>query len=70
MRWVVVFSALALLACSHTDPVYMKNAATGKVVVCGPYKNNDFNATAAATHEQQCIQDYKEQGFLRVPAPE
>jgi hypothetical protein len=70
MRWIAVFSALALLACVHTDPVYMRNATTGKVVVCGPYRNNGVNAEPAATHERQCIQDYKEQGFVRVPAPE
>jgi len=65
----VLASTLLVAACSQTEPVYMKNPVTGQSATCGPYKNNDLNATAAAIHEKQCIEDYKEQGFVRVPTP-
>jgi hypothetical protein len=47
----------------------MKNISTGETAICGPYKNNDLNATAAAMQEHQCIQDYKEQGYVRTSSP-
>jgi hypothetical protein len=70
MRRLAIVMMLGLAACSQTIPVYMKNLSTGKIAQCGPYKNNDLNATAAAMHEKQCIEDYKEQGFVRVPSPD
>jgi hypothetical protein len=55
-------------ACSTTPIVYLKNPQTGQSTTCGPYKNNDSNAMAAAMQEKQCIQDYKEQGYIRAPS--
>ena len=63
------FLLIALAGCTQTPPVYMQNPSTGKTAICGPYKNNDLNATAAAMQEHQCIQDYKEQGYVREPTP-
>jgi hypothetical protein len=67
MRFLMFLFLVSLVGCTHTPIVYMKNPLTGQSTTCGPYKNNDLNATAAAMQEHQCIQDYKEQGFVRSP---
>ena len=59
---------LLILAACTTDPVFMRHPETGQTVQCGPYDSGGVKATAAALHEAQCIQDYKEQGFVRVPS--
>lgn len=46
----------------------MINKATGKTAQCGPYYTGlapDFKLQGIAMRESQCIQDYKEQGFVR-----
>lgn len=56
--WLIVVLALACLAgCS--SPVSMRNPMTGETVKCGPY--------VGVAREMQCINDYKDQGFVRVP---
>ena len=52
-----------------TQPVHMVNPQTGATVQCGPYNMRGTYALSAAMHETQCIQDYKEQGYVRVPSP-
>jgi hypothetical protein len=69
MRFIVCLVIASLAGCSQTPPVYMKNPSTGLSATCGPYKNNDLNATAGAMQEHQCIEDYKEQGYVRSPTP-
>lgn len=69
MRYSLLLTLVLLTSCS-TDPVYMKNTATGKIVKCGPYYvglAKDFKMEGIAMQERQCTQDYKEQGYLRVP---
>lgn len=67
----VLLSALILLlvlgACS-TRAVTMRHPATGATVRCGPFPTmqNYGSAQAAAMQEAQCIQDFKEQGYVRV----
>ncbi len=68
MRTIILtVLAVGLAGCVTTDPVYMKNPNTGQVVQCGPYDNRALNSMASAQRESQCIQDYKEQGFVRSP---
>ncbi len=67
MRFIFCLLIVALIGCSQTPIVYMKNPLNGQIATCGPYKNNDLNATAAAMQEHQCIEDYKQQGYLRSP---
>jgi hypothetical protein len=60
---------LALGACS-TDIIYMKNPATGQTATCGGHPLAfPIYATVAASHDGECVQDYKEQGYVRVPSP-
>ncbi len=68
MKKVPFIALLVVLAgCTMTEPVYMKNLQTGLVVKCGPYDGRPLQSLASAQRESQCIQDYKEQGFVRVP---
>lgn len=60
--------ALALAACT-TAPIYLKHGKTGRVVECGPYFYSAAVSVAAAVREAQCIEDYKQQGYRRVPTP-
>lgn len=66
IRNLLYMTALVvLMGCTQT--VYMKHPATGKTVQCGPYRSTGIPAMAGAMREAQCIQDYKEQGYVRVP---
>lgn len=64
MRSLLVL--LLLAACAQSVPVVLVHP-DGRMVQCGPYPIGGYGnqAIAAATSEVQCIQDYKEQGFLR-----
>ncbi len=62
---VFLFAGCALT----TQPVFMGNPQTGATVQCGPYDKRGDNAIAAAMHETQCIQDWKEQGYVRISTP-
>lgn len=63
---ILVVSALA--ACAQTKGVTMIHPQTGKTAQCGPYYvQGSINGNMAATmQEAQCIQDYKEQGYVRA----
>ena len=55
-----------LVAGCQTTAVLLKHPTTGKVIQCGPFsKAGNVGELAAAQHESQCIQDFKEQGYLR-----
>lgn len=60
MRVAVILCLVVLAGC--TSPIGMKNPRTGEVAQCGPYANT------WETHyrESQCVQDFKEQGYVRV----
>lgn len=68
IRNAVAVIALTLAGCT-TAPIYLKHTETGRVVECGPYFYSAAVSVAAAVREAQCIEDYKEQGYHRVPAP-
>jgi hypothetical protein len=60
-------SLVGLTACT-TESIYMKNPASGEVAECGGHPLAfPIYATIAATHDADCVRDYKEQGWLRVP---
>ena len=72
MKQIVLYLGLVLLliGCSLTTPVYLAHPQTGATVQCGPYSAAGVGrALAASQHETQCIQDWKEQGYVRVSTP-
>lgn len=61
---------LFLLLAGCTDStVYLKNEKTGEVVKCGSVHELSYTEAAFQRRDAQCIQDYKEQGFVRIPDP-
>lgn len=68
MRLIAVIFVVSLAGCT-TESIYMKNERTGAVVKCGSPHANTLAEPAVQAREAQCIQDYKEQGFVRVPKP-
>lgn len=67
VRTLSILCVVALGGC-ETTPVKMVHPKTGKVVQCGPYYTGlspDFKLQGIAMRESQCIQDYKEQGYVR-----
>lgn len=63
MKWLLPMFLL-LCACQHTGKVYLKNQKTGQVVECG-----DMRGYNREIGDAQCIEDYKEQGYVRIPKP-
>jgi len=68
MKSSIILCVFALAACT-TESIYMKNERTGAVVKCGSPHANTLAEPAVQAREAQCIQDYKEQGYVRVPGP-
>ena len=66
-RFFAVLALATLTACT-TQPVMMKHPATGAVAKCGPFSTTDNygSAGAAAIQEANCVNDFKEQGFIRT----
>lgn len=66
MKWAAIGLVLCLGAC--TEAMYMKDPATGQVAECGGHwLLFPIYATVASTHDGECVKDYKEQGWTRVP---
>ena len=62
-KYALLVCVLAVGAC--TDAVMLRHPDTGRTAKCGPYLWDD--TVSLAMREAQCIQDFKEQGFVRVP---
>jgi hypothetical protein len=66
-----VIIAVGLAACGPTDTIYLKNVSTGATATCGAHSLSNPYAIVASTvavvGDQDCVRDYKEQGFVRVP---
>lgn len=62
MRWLLLVAALT----GCTSAVTLRHP-DGRVAKCGPYDARPLNSIASAERERGCIQDYKEQGFVRIP---
>lgn len=54
---------LALFLASCYSPVYLVRG--NELAVCGPYNTRGWGGHAQTLLEIQCIEDYKEQGFVR-----
>ena len=69
IRIIALFFLFALAACT-TETIYMKKQATGEAATCGAHPLAlPIYAMIAATHDQECVQNYKDQGFARVAGP-
>jgi hypothetical protein len=65
MRFLILAFGVFLVGCAaQSQPVVMVNSA-GRLVQCGPYSLHGMVATSSAIREQQCIEDYKQQGYVR-----
>jgi hypothetical protein len=68
MRYFIVLCSLFVLAACATQPVQLRHPQTGKVVECGPYETyNASSKQTAAIRERGCIEDFKQQGYMRLP---
>ena len=65
MRYLLIVGLLVLAAC--TDPVRMQNPTTGQIALCGPYPIGAGQSVASAMREAKCIDDFKAQGYVRLP---
>lgn len=65
----LVLALLMLLPACTTETIHMRNPSTGDLATCGAHPLAfPIYATIAATHDHDCVQDYKEQGYVRVDA--
>lgn len=62
----VLTVAWALAACS-TAPIRLQHPETKQTVQCGPYPAVGTGAIATGQREAQCINDFKQQGYVRLP---
>jgi hypothetical protein len=53
---------IGLTACAISRPIYLRNEATGKTVVCGPF----FRSELRLGKEQDCLQRAADEGYVRV----
>ena len=60
---------LAALAGCTNSTTYLKNLKSGEVVTCGGQHAITVVESAVQKREAQCIQDYKDRGFVRVSGP-
>jgi hypothetical protein len=62
--WAIA-ACLALGGC--TEAIQMRNPSTGQVATCGNHPLAfPIYATIAATHDHECVQDYKDLGYVRA----
>ena len=61
MRWVILLLLIGLTGCAWSRPIYFRNEAAGKIIVCGPFTHRDV----LAGKEKACIQRAAEEGYVR-----
>jgi hypothetical protein len=64
-----LFPLLLMLAGCADSTTYLKNEKSGEIVKCGGVHPVTVAESAIQQREAQCIQDYKERGFVRVSGP-
>jgi hypothetical protein len=69
MRLFFCLIPLVLAGCADST-TYFKNMRTGEVVKCGSTHRMTLAEDEVERSDAQCIQDYKDQGFIRVPGPD
>ncbi len=62
---IAIATCLALASC--TQPIRMRNPATGEVATCGPYKAGIITGMYAMDMERRCTTDFERQGYVRAP---
>jgi hypothetical protein len=72
MRKNIILAAVAAFSLAACGPaaVHLRNPATGQTTQCGPYNvvgQGPNAADAAAMEQSRCLDDYRVQGFERVP---
>jgi hypothetical protein len=62
-----ILAVVLVLGGCQTTPVTMVQSQTGKTAQCGPYYTglDGGIGKGVPAREAQCIQDYKEQGYVR-----
>lgn len=63
-RKVLIALPVLLLASGCTQPITMVDTRTGETRTCGPFYLSGVS-DMTALRERKCVQDYKEQGFVR-----
>ena len=67
-RLIGIPAILILAACNVVEDVRLKNLETGEVVTCPGRAGHPSNLQGAIVAEQRgCIEDFKEQGYVRLP---
>lgn len=61
----VSLCAMFLAAGCTTTAVTLRHP-DGRVATCGPYDARPINSSSSAQRERGCIEDFKQQGFVRV----
>jgi hypothetical protein len=53
---------------SYTEPILLRHPSTGVIVECGPYPYALYSSMAAGyrSERQQCIAQYRRQGYVRL----
>lgn len=64
---IAIIGCLLLAACTDST-TYLKNEKTGQIVTCGNRHPLSLTESAIQAREAQCIEDYKQQGYVRVPS--
>lgn len=64
---ISMLMCLVLAGCADST-TYLKNEKTGQVVKCGDQHAVTLAESAIQAREAQCIEDYKQQGYVRVPS--
>ena len=66
---LILVLPMLLVGCT-TETIYLTDPKTGTVAKCGGHSLAfPIYATVASTHDHECVEDYKSQGYERVPAP-
>ncbi|PKU22664.1 hypothetical protein [Telmatospirillum siberiense] len=67
---VAALAAVCLLTACKSEPIYLRNAATGATAQCGPYNHLlTTTNTNVSILEQKCVSALKEQGYEPLAAP-
>ncbi len=65
--FLLTFLLLPLAACSTIKDVRLQHPDTGKIAVCeGKSGVRSREYPTAVLEQRGCIQDYKEQGYVRI----
>jgi len=63
---LLIGATVALAACSKSETVHLRHAATGETVQCGPYWKQGMIWKGAVMQELRfCVEDFQRQGFER-----